>query len=1040
MRVGARTNGRIRAFWPQRSRAQAGVLASTALTVLVISFLACTMAGLAVRSPTVAVRQSVEAGPASAVAEAYQAALDPDDPAGQDRIVRSVLAHRFGSAPVTVDRAAFAGVVALGGDRSALVLADDDALRGRATLRSGTWPSGDGEIAVDAALAHAARIEAGARLQLTADAGTVPVVVSGIWEPAHPAAPAWLGVTAGIGGTDGRAIAGPALLARLTASATAQWVVAPDAGRLTAGDLPRLHTGYVGALDALTESDASPSPFAALGGATATVTDMQQSVGALAAVLPVPLALLAVCSAISLVLLSRLLARSRLAETRVLRARGATVGGLVRADATESAVVALVGTALGAGASLVVLAAAGTGSGSGALEVALAVLVPAVAVLTVAVGSTALVTALAARSADGAPGPVEAGRTRSAASLGLGVLALAAAGVTLWRFLSFGTPDAQGHVDAVGTVAPAAVLCAVVVVALVALGPASALVERLAARGRGLSRVLPARQVSRGVGLVAAPAALVVLAVGAATFAAGYVGTWSGFLRDSSLLVVGSDVRVDLGVAGSVRGPDDLPPSPRLATVPTVRTAAPALVTDATLGQQSVALVAVDGYALQDLMPVGDYLFPTSAGQTLAATDPLGGPPIPPEAQTIEAVATVTVPEPAADSSADSSPTAAAPPVVPGLGVTFWVADQHGSLAPLPASATTSEAPGRIDATLPAGGPWRLVAVDAHLDTGAAATPVQVRLTDVRAGTTLITSAWEPAPDAFGSAFTASAPRTGGLGFDSPLVPAGADNAVRLLPGTVSDVPVLVTQATADAGGLQTGARIDVDSAWASFHGVVAGIVAAVPGTADQNALLVDLPALEDQLLRTSPTIPRLGSVWLATPEPQRVAGAAAQVAGADAVVTDASGAFVARFMASAVAALWLGAAGCALLAVVAVAAAVLAALRGRRAEVVVLRAVGVGSRQQAAARRLEIGGVIAGAAIVGVLGGLAVFLLAGNTLARISVVTAPSTLSVQGRVDVAGLGIALAALGVAVAVVLWLYGRAVRGQVADTAYRAETR
>ncbi|ERK70163.1 hypothetical protein N136_03501, partial [Leifsonia aquatica ATCC 14665] len=67
MRVGARTEGRIRAFWPQRSRAQAGVLAATALTVVVIAFLACTMAGLAVRSPTLAVRQSIEAGPAATV-------------------------------------------------------------------------------------------------------------------------------------------------------------------------------------------------------------------------------------------------------------------------------------------------------------------------------------------------------------------------------------------------------------------------------------------------------------------------------------------------------------------------------------------------------------------------------------------------------------------------------------------------------------------------------------------------------------------------------------------------------------------------------------------------------------------------------------------------------------------------------------------------------------------------------------------------------------------------------------------------------------
>ncbi|MFF2053910.1 hypothetical protein ACFVU2_20055 [Leifsonia sp. NPDC058194] len=1027
MRVGARTGGRIRAFWPQRSRAQTGVLVSTALTVLVIAFLACTMAGLAVRSPTVAVRQSVEAGPASTVAVAYQAALDPDDPAAQDRTVRSVLERQFRSAPVTVDHTAFAPSIALGTDRSALALADAVDLRSRTHLRSGDWPTSGTEIAIDTALAHATGLSAGSRVQLTGEAGTVTAIVSGVWAPLDPSAPAWLGVTAGTGGTDGRAIASPALLKALTTAATGQWVVTPDASRVTAGDLPRLRAGYAGSIDALTECDASPSPFAALGGAAATVADMQQSVGALAAVVPVPLALLAVCSAISLVLLARLLTSSRWSETRVLRARGATVGTLVRADAVEAAAVALVGTIAGTGLALAALAVAGPGAaGVPVAALVLATVVPALAVLAVAVAATAVVTAVTARSADAAPGPAESGRGRSAASLGLGVLTLATAGVTLWRFLSYGAPDESGHVDAVGTVAPAAVLSAVAVIALVGLGPLATAVERLAARRRGLSAVLPARQVSRGVGLVAAPVALVVLAVGAATFAAGYSGTWSGFLRDSSRLVAGSDVRVDLGVAGSVRGPEDLPPTTRLSGIPTVSRAAPALVTEATLGQSDVTMVAVDASALPGLVDVGSYMFDPFAAFAALNADPARGIPIPAGARTVEAVATATVP-------GDAMPP-------PALRIVLWVADDHGALAPLPAEPAASGAPRLVSAALPAGGPWRLLAVDAHLDTRETAMPVQVRITALHAGDPIDAIGWKPAPAAFGTPFTATVPVSDELGFDSPLLPAGRDDALRLVPGSAVDVPVLITRATADAGGLEVGARIDLDSPWASVQGTIAGVVAAVPGTTDQNAALIDLAALDDHVLRTAPTVPRLGSVWLATPAPQAVARAAAIAAGADAVVADASGAFVSRFMSGAVTALWLGAAGCALLAVVAVSAAALSALRGRRAEVVVLRAVGLGSRQQASARRREFAWVVAGAAVVGLLGGLTVFLLAGNALARLSVVTAPSTLSVQGRVDPAGLVGALLSLAIAVAVVLWLYGRAVRAQVADTAYRSETR
>ena len=94
---------------------------------------------------------------------------------------------------------------------------------------------------------------------------------------------------------------------------------------------------------------------------------------------------------------------------------------------------------------------------------------------------------------------------------------------------------------------------------LLLFGPAAAAVEVVAARGRGVAAVLPARQVGRGLALFAAPVALVVLTVGAATFSAGYVGTWSGFLSDSSRLVNGSDVRVALGVEGRTRGPETLP-------------------------------------------------------------------------------------------------------------------------------------------------------------------------------------------------------------------------------------------------------------------------------------------------------------------------------------------------------------------------------------------------------------------------------------------------------------------------------------------------
>ncbi|MFB9749280.1 hypothetical protein ACFFN3_18500, partial [Leifsonia shinshuensis] len=111
-----------------------------------------------------------------------------------------------------------------------------------------------------------------------------------------------------------------------------------------------------------------------------------------------------------------------------------------------------------------------------------------------------------------------------------------------------------------------------------------------------------------------------------------------------------------------------------------------------------------------------------------------------------------------------------------------------------------------------------------------------------------------------------------------------------------------------------------------------------------------------------------------------------------------------------------------------------------RRGEVVVLRAVGLSGRQQAWARRLEVIGVACAAGVFGDLGGIVVVSIVGNTLARLSVVTAPATLSVQGRVDPLGMAVGAVALAAALAVAVWGYGVAVRRQAADTAYREETR
>ncbi|MGH1549488.1 FtsX-like permease family protein [Leifsonia poae] len=691
-----------------------------------------------------------------------------------------------------------------------------------------------------------------------------------------------------------------------------------------------------------------------------------------------------------------------------------TVRALAVASALEAAVIAVAGVAIGAAAAQIVLLplVGGPAPGaSGAVDVA----VPAVATLVTAVLAAVVTMVVSVRALTDAPGAVEAGRSRTAVSAGLAVLAVIAAAVTLWRFVAFSSSgslaDGTAGVDPAGVVAPAAVLCAIALVGLSLFGPAAAAVERLAGRGRGVARVLPARQVGRGIALFAGPVALIVLAVGSLSFAAGYAGTFAGFLHDSTLLVQGAPVRADLGAGGSPRSASDLSPAAALQR-PGV-TASPAIVEDATVGDTDAALVVADAALLPALAPVGAYLFDgRAAASALHAANGIPGADLSSGPRTLRVKADATAGFGAARATA----------------VTAWLATDAGEVVPVTASVA---ADGTASLAVPPGSADRLVGLDvAVVSVGAVDVKVAV------SGLPRASSAWTLAPDAFAASTpfrAAGAAAASAAALDAPA-------SVRFVPDGLPPLRFAVTMALAADDDLAVGRRIEVRSPAGDLTGTVARIVAAVPGTASERAVLADYAAVSAQLLRTTPSVTRASSVWASGGDTSATATALSRAAGAEAVVTTADGGFVSRFLGGAVLSTWLGAAGCAVLALAAVAAAVSSALRRRRGEVVVLRAVGLSGRQQAWTRRLEVIGVTVAAGVFGLVGGVAVVLLVGNTLARLSVVTAPSTLSVQGRVDPLGLGLGLLALTAALAAAVWAYGSAVRRQAADTGYREETR
>ncbi|MFP3465541.1 FtsX-like permease family protein [Leifsonia sp. SIMBA_070] len=1015
-----------------RSRAQRGTLVSTGLVVVIVAFLASVMTGLALRSPDSAVRATLAHEPATVTSLAVQTSQG-SDPEGQASAVRSILRHEFRGVPLRTSESAFVPGANVAGGGSAMLLVATDQLRERVRLTSGRWPASapdpatTAEAAIDEDFAKTHHLTVGDRVRFAGPDEPVDVLVTAIWRPSDPASPDWLGLSAGTGGTDGRAIVADDVAREAGDGTSVQWVLTPDAGRVTAAQLPRLHAAFSTLVDTLSDdSTAAASPFSSAGGALATTTAMQRSVVALRAVIPIPLSVLAVCAVVALALLGRLLADARRAETRLLRSRGATLPVLAGAAAVESGVVALVGVALGAAgaqAALLTLTGGPAAGMAGVVDVAL----PPLATLLCAVATATATAVLSARSLTDAPGAVEAGRGRTVISGGLAALALIAAAVALWRFVVFsssaGSAEGTGGIDPAGVVAPAAVLCAIALLGLSLFGPAAGAVERLAGRGRGAASVLPARQVGRGLALFSGPVALIVLTVGVLTFAAGYAGTFSGFLRDSTLLTTGAAARADLGVAGSPHDAGDLSVGADLAAHGAK--VSPAIVDDGTVGDTDAAVVVVDTARLPGLLPVGAYLIDTKGlAATLSERSDLPGANLPADTRSVALRVTTAV------DAGTATPTA----------LTAWMATDAGEAVPVTTYASPS---GDTVLDLPSRVGRRLVAVDVTTD-AAAAVNLTVRVTGLPVASAPA-GPWTTAPEAFSA--------------DADFRPSGAASAtaasadgtatVRFVPEADPALRVAVTGALAADDSLRVGQEIQVNSPIGALTATVTRIVAALPGTTSERAVLADYGSVTAHLLRTTPSVARATSVWATgvdgtgsggTGQSDGAARALAAIAGRDAVVTTADGDFVARFLSGAVLSTWLGTAGCGLLAVAAVAAAVSSALRRRRGEVVVLRAVGLSAKQQAWTRRLEVIGVATAAAVFGLAGGVVVVLLVGNTLARLSVVTAPSTLSVHGQVDPLGMAAGLLALVAALSAAVWAYGRAVRRQAHDTGYREETR
>jgi len=877
-----------------------------------------------------------------------------------------------------------------------------------------------------------------------------------------------------------------------------RWTITPDVAATTPDDLRAFTAGQAALLETvLADDDVQVRGAEMTGDLGERSADATASLGAASAVALVPMMVLALAGVIAVAQVARLLAATRAGEVRLLVSRGASPAQLTAAAAVEAGVVVLVGAAAGCGAAVALLASEGISGALGDL------LPSAVACALAAVLVVVALEGLQARAAAALRLVDTSGRARQAATWGTVVLVLVAATVTLWLLRRYGsplvpTPDG-GQSDPAAAAAPALALAAAAVVAVVLLGPLTRAWAALAAR-RPDTRVFPARQVARRLAVTAVPVVLVVVAAGSVVLASAFVGTGTQLRLASAAVASGSDVRVvtHTGTPGPVAGYESLPGAASAAParmsegaaddvpvsttgLPVDRIAATALDPGGQdVGAMAAALSDPDLYAENPRLPAGtDALDLAVTGEYFIVDEsvtqnvgPLGAP-----LSWADAVASAPPPVERGRLTAFELST---------LPLTLWLADPDGQLLPLDVGTLNVDVDGKgdeenaigpVESTLDLRAPvppapdavdgtpgeWTVVAFDVEMPApGNRATSLRLSVDELDAttadGTTtpvdVESISWNLAGPDTAAAIPFGARQGTGLTLASRVEYQPMSALVRVVGASAGRkaVPAVLTRDLAGMMAVRVGERTEVPLEGGDRLTVeVVDVVDVVPGALHPAAALVGLAELQAASLHMDSTVIPAQEMWVraapgASEADVTALGAAAgdvarQADSADGVVvTTSTGGGRSDAAGPVRRAFWVAALAAVALALVGVGAVSVAAVRGRRGEVAVLRAVGMPPRAQGNDRALEIAAVTGAALLVGLLAGWAVAAatapgLAEATITGYAVVPpastalAPAAALVPGAVLLAGLAVVALAVRAGVA-----------AQAREGTYREEVR
>ncbi|MEV4557496.1 ABC transporter permease [Kitasatospora sp. NPDC049285] len=905
-----------------------------------------------------------------------------------------------------------------------------------AELVRGAWPMGADQVAVSETVARRLGVVPGGVVPVALPTGVVwRVTVSGVYRPAVGAEPWWRawGSGAALGSPERLLVAAPELLRGqpvMRDQVVAQWTALPDPGRLrpegvgllrdrverlTGGDAVR--AVFRGAEPSMEGVRASSDLPVVLDGLRAPMLVARSG-------MLVPVTMLAVLSAVTMMLTARQLADLRRAELALQLARGAGRWRLVRAAVVEWALCTVPAALLGvwaAGPLLGVLGWLGLPVEGAAAEAAGPAAWAVAGVALVLHGCAAVLPVVWTADGGEREGSSRSARRSAVQRAGadlVPVVAAVLAYLQLRRYQGLLSPaSGAAGFDPVLVAAPVVMTVAAALLLLRLLPPLGRGLEALARRGRGLVAPLSGWQVSRGRAGQAAPVLLMALALAVGALTTAAIAGEGPSDRDRAAFEVGADLRVSGGeLPGGVR-------RSALTAVPGVAALTPVAVDRGQVQGVQVEVSGVNTAAVQSVATAGRMASGARVHAVPAVRSDLERGSLAAQlAQLREGTPVHGVAVSGRPGEVRVRATLAAADAVGPVWLAARVEDADGLAvevqAPLPADGVEHAvvlplAAGELSYPLqvtglalrsdPKGWPRATFTLSVAAIEGSVR-PVGSVWADVTAGPGGVVGLGCPGRGEDGAGRRSSAgvcelrQSAGGVlsavvrggdpfagegtaGVSFGLLPAGSPKRVAGVPVAGRAVPALVNSAFLRETGFQVGREVRLMEGQDDRYGLrIVGLLPEVPGAADREVprALVDLPALAATRAGLG-LAPLADDHWLVAADSAAGAVAAERAIGADPRLgrVESARARAAElaadpFRAGRRSALVLSLALSPVFAVAGFTVHAVGSARARRREFAVLRALGVRRRQLAGVLRLEQLAVVGFSVLAGGLLGVA--------------------------------------------------------------------